>query len=63
MLNLFRKQQNKNLAADQKGGTDLLEVLMLVALFALGLTVAIGAFKDSVETKTNEIGARVGAEI
>ena len=62
MLNLFRKQQNK-LASNEKGGTDLLEVLMLVALFALGLTVAIGAFKDSVETKTNEIGARVGAEI
>ena len=58
MLKLFRKQQNK-LASNEKGGTDLLEVLMLVALFALGLTVAIGAFKDTVAAKAGDVGTQV----
>ena len=59
MLKIIRNKQNRNLAKDQKGGTDLLEVLMLVALFALGLVVAIGAFRGSVEQKMTDVGNEV----
>jgi len=59
MLKLINKR--RNLTQDEKGGTDLLEVLMLVALFALGLTAAITAFKDSVAQKAGDVGGLVNS--
>ena len=59
MLKIIRNKQNRNLAKNQKGGTDLLEVLMLVALFALGLVAAIGTFRGSVEQKMSDVGNEV----
>ena len=47
------------LRIEEKGGTDLVEVLMIVALLALGLVGAITFFGDSIDDKTAEVGDAV----
>ena len=49
----------KQISNDSRGGTDLLEILMVVALFALGLVGAITLFGDSFGGKTSEVGDAV----
>ena len=54
-----KNNSDSNLFHNNKGGTDLIEVLMIVAILALGLVGAIVVFGDSFNSKTSETSDRL----
>jgi Flp pilus assembly pilin Flp len=50
-------------AKETRGGTDLLEYLILITVIALAGVAAFGPIRDAITGKASETAGRIGSEI